>query len=162
MKKEGYVPHTENVAIGKVKGFRKFTRDVDLFKAKDVQEGDSFTLDNIFYDFDKATLRPASIVEIENLISILNKNKTWKIEIANQFIIICSNSYNKSLSARRAKSVVDYLIKHGIPKTRLTYKGYGETSTRVSDAQIAAMKTKKEKEAGHQLNRRTEFKLLQK
>ena len=64
------------------------------------------------------------------------------------------------LSNRRAKSVVDYLVKNGVDADRLTSEGFGETRPRVSDEEIGKMATAKEKEDGHQKNRRTEFNVL--
>lgn len=160
VKKEGYVFHSENFSIDDAQGFRQFTKNVELNKTSTVEAGDNFALNNIFYDFDKSSLRAASITELKNLIGLLKKNPTWKIQISSHTDTRGTSSYNKSLSKRRAKSVVNYLVKNGISKTRLKYKGYGESSPRVTDAQINAMSTETEKENGHQMNRRTEFKLL--
>ena len=71
-----------------------------------------------------------------------------------------TDAYNINLSDRRAKSVVDYLIKNGVDKDRLSSKGYGETQPRVAPEAIAKMATDREKEAAHQENRRTEFQVL--
>ena len=67
---------------------------------------------------------------------------------------------NMSLSQRRAQSCVDYLVTKGIPADRMEAKGYGETTPIIDDATISALPTKEEKEAAHQKNRRTEFRVL--
>ena len=85
----------------------------------------TIVLKNIFFDNAKATLRPASMVEIENVYKLLTENPTLCIEISGHTDNVGSSAYNKKLSNNRAKAVVDALVKKGIDKTRLTYKGYG-------------------------------------
>jgi peptidoglycan-associated lipoprotein len=117
-------------------------------------------LPEIFYDLDKATLRPESKKELDGLIKVLDENPTITIRIEAHTDTRATDSYNINLSNRRAKSVVDYLVKNGVDKDRLTSEGFGETKTRVSDEEIAKMATNEEKEAAHQKNRRTEFMVL--
>ncbi|MDQ3051952.1 MAG: OmpA family protein, partial [Bacteroidota bacterium] len=117
-------------------------------------------LPEIFYDLDKASLRAESKKELDGLIKVLDENPTITIRIEAHTDTRASNEYNIDLSKRRAKSVVDYLIKNGVDRDRLTSEGFGETKSRVSDDEIAKMGTTAEKEAGHQKNRRTEFMVL--
>lgn len=117
-------------------------------------------LPEIFYDLDKATLRPESKKELDGLITILDENPTITIRIESHTDTRASDEYNIDLSKRRAKSVVDYLIKNNVDKDRLTSEGFGETKPVVTDEEIAKMATNEEKEAGHQKNRRTEFNVL--
>jgi peptidoglycan-associated lipoprotein len=84
-------------------------------------------IDNIFYDFNKATLRPESKEALEELITMLDDNPNVTIELSAHTDRIGSDAYNESLSQRRAQSVVDYLIKGGIETDRLTAKGYGKS-----------------------------------
>ena len=123
--------------------------------------GATIVLKNIFYDYDKATLRPESKTELDRLTSLLEENPTLKIELSAHTDSRGSDSYNMDLSQRRAQSVVDYLIDKGVSKDRLVAKGYGETKLVVTDAEIAKMATNADKEEGHQQNRRTEFKILE-
>ncbi len=116
----------------------------------DVKLGDKIILKNIFYDFDKSTLRPESIKELENLLAFLNKRPTLRIEISGHTDNKGSARYNKKLSEDRAKSVVTYLVEHGIDPARLEAKGYG------FDEPIATNDT----DEGRQLNRRTEFMVI--
>jgi peptidoglycan-associated lipoprotein len=117
-------------------------------------------LPEIFYDLDKATLRAESKKELDGLIKILEENPTITIRIEAHTDTRASDSYNIDLSNRRAKSVVDYLVKNGVDKDRLSSEGFGETKVRVTDEEIAKMATNEEKEAAHQKNRRTEFSVL--
>jgi OOP family OmpA-OmpF porin len=102
----------------------------------------------IEYDFDKATLRPASKKILDDLVKLLEVNDNWVIEIASHTDVRGDDSYNMWLSNERAKSVVNYLIEHGIKSDRLKPQGYGETKLLISDATT---------EEQHQRNRRTTF-----
>ena len=94
------------------------------------------------------------------LLELLNKNPNLVVELQAHTDTRGGDEANRILSDKRAKTCKDYLIANGIAADRLESKGFGETTTLVSDAQIAAMATNEEKEAGHQKNRRTEFAIL--
>ncbi len=83
-------------------------------------------IDNIFYDFDKATLRPESTQALDELVKLLNENPNVTIELGAHCDYKGSAEYNKGLSQRRAESVVEYLIAKGISRDRLTPVGYGK------------------------------------
>lgn len=102
----------------------------------------------IEYDYDKATLRPASKKILDDLVDFLNLNNNLSVEISSHTDMRGSDVYNLKLSQERAKSVVDYLIVKGIASDRLVAQGYGESKLLVPDA-----KTEEE----HQKNRRTAF-----
>jgi outer membrane protein OmpA-like peptidoglycan-associated protein/Tol biopolymer transport system component len=157
VRKDGYLFHSENFVIPNESGFRQYNKDADL---KKVEVGQTIVLRNIFFDLDKYTLRPESVNELERLIKLLNENPTMKIEISGHTDTRGSAEHNQELSQNRAKAVVDYLIAHGIDASRLTFAGYGETKTLISDEAIAKMTSSSEKEEAHQQNRRTEFKIL--
>lgn len=132
-------------------------------------------LENIFYDFDKATLRPESEQALDNeLINILNDNPNITIELAAHTDIRGRDAYNQDLSQRRAQSVVDYLISKGIDPGRLTAVGYGETVPKTITKKLAMeypqfkegdvlneeyilTLSEEDQEVAHQINRRTEF-----
>jgi outer membrane protein OmpA-like peptidoglycan-associated protein len=120
-------------------------------KLKKIEAGKNIVLNNIFFDFDKATLRPDSKPELDRVAKVLKDNPSMKIEISGHTDSKGSATYNLKLSESRAKSVVDYLIENGIDKTKLTYKGYGFIKPIASN----------ETEEGRQRNRRTEFKVLE-
>lgn len=159
VKKDGYLFHSENFNVTNSKGYNEIVKNIDL---KKVQVGKSVVLRNIFFDFDKATLRPESKVELNRLIKFLTENSTIKIEISGYTDSRGSNAYNLALSGKRAKSVMDYLIAHGVSANRLTSKGYGEANPIISDAEIAKMKRASDRDEAYQTNRRTEFKILSK
>jgi outer membrane protein OmpA-like peptidoglycan-associated protein len=142
----GYLFHSENLIIEAVEGFKEVNKDIDL---KRIEVGSSIILNNIFFDFDQSTLRDESYTELERLYELLINNAKLIIEISGHTDNKGSRSYNKRLSLNRAKTVVNYLIKKGIDKKRLNYKGYG------FDKPIAENET----ERGRQMNRRTEFKI---
>ncbi|MCX7697828.1 MAG: OmpA family protein [Bacteroidales bacterium] len=112
--------------------------------------GDRFVLRNIYFDYDKATLRPESKNELDRLVSLLKTMPSIKIEVSGHTDNRGSEEYNLKLSYERAKAVVDYLIAAGVESQRLSYKGYGFYQP------IATNET----EEGRQLNRRVEFKVV--
>lgn len=135
-------------------------------------------LPNIFYDFNKWDLRPESMVSLDKLVETLNDNPNVTIELMSHTDSRDTEAYNQELSQKRAQSVVQYLIDKGIEPQRLSAKGYGESNPKVVDAAISAqspfLKTgatlseqyinslagDEQKEIAHQINRRTEFRVL--
>ena len=134
-------------------------------------------IDNIFYDFDQATLRPESMTSLDELVKLLNENPNVTIELSAHCDYKGSAAYNKQLSQRRAESVVKYLIEKGIAHDRLTPVGYGKDKPKTIKKKVAEkypflkaddvlteeyIKSLKpdEQEISNQLNRRTEFRVL--
>jgi peptidoglycan-associated lipoprotein len=135
-------------------------------------------LPNIFYDFGKWDLRPESMVSLDKLVETLNDNPNVTIELMSHTDSRDTEEYNLDLSQKRAQSVVQYLIEKGIDPARLLAKGYGESSPKVVDAAITSqnpflkqgtslseqyinsLATEEQKEIAHQINRRTEFRVL--
>lgn len=134
-------------------------------------------IENIFYDFDKATLRPESKHALDTLIMMLEDNPNVTIELSAHTDRKGSDEYNINLSQRRAQSVVDYLIRHGIAADRLTAMGYGESrpqtvSKRAAERydflpegqvlteQFIDPLTRQQQAIADQINRRTEFQVL--
>lgn len=159
VREEGYLFHSENFNIPETSAYQEVEKNIDL---KKIKVGSAIVLKNIFYDYNKATLRDASKNELDRLTKLLNENPSLKIELSAHTDSRGGNKYNEQLSQRRAQSCVDYLIGKGISKDRLVAKGYGETQLIKTDAEIAKLKFEDEKEAAHQENRRTEFKILSK
>lgn len=118
-------------------------------------------LKNVFFDLGKATLRPESGVELNKLVEFLLANPTIHIELGGHTDTRGDAVENMTLSTNRAKAVYDYIVNRGITAERLTYKGYGETVNINSDEMISKLATDIEKEAAHQENRRTEYKIIQ-
>ncbi|MBI3136858.1 MAG: OmpA family protein [Bacteroidetes bacterium] len=130
------------------------------------------TIEGIEYDFDSAKLRPESEKILDNLIEFLELNSNLTIEIRSHTDMRGNDEYNLKLSERRAQSVVDYLVDHGIPRERLIPKGYGETMpaevpeedgtmVTLTPAYIDALPGQDAKEVAHQRNRRTAFFVLE-
>lgn len=134
-------------------------------------------IENIFYDFDKATLRPESKAALDEMIKMLNDNPNVTIELGAHTDRKGTDKYNEGLAQRRAQSVVDYLIAGGIAPDRLEAKGYGESVPKVINKKMAREHdflhegdtlsapfieklTPEQQEIADQINRRTEFKVL--
>jgi outer membrane protein OmpA-like peptidoglycan-associated protein len=134
-------------------------------------------IDNIFYDFDKATLRPESEKALDDLVKLLNENPNVTIELSAHCDFKGSDEYNKRLSQRRAESVVNYLVAHGIASDRLSPVGYGKEKPKTIRKKMTEKYTwmkendvltedyikkldKEQQEICNQLNRRTEFIVL--
>ncbi len=147
--KPEYLFHSENFNIPEDAVARKITKDILL---KKLEVGSKIVLNNIFFDFNKATLTDESIAELDRVYKLLEETPKLKIEMSGHTDNIGSASYNQKLSEERAKAVVDYLVRKGISAGRLTYKGYGMTQPVASN----------DTEEGRQQNRRTEFKVVEK
>lgn len=169
---KGYLNHQELLSTGTVEESREYTLQFPLASITA-----PVLIDNIFYDLDKATLRPESSKALDELVTLLNQNPHVTIELAAHCDYRGSAEYNKDLSQRRAQTVVDYLIGHGIAKDRLTAVGYGKsqpksikkknaekyTWLKVGDIlteDFIKMQDKAQQEICNQLNRRTEFRVL--
>lgn len=149
---EGYQNSSKNITtVGKPYGTIK-----DTIWVEKVEVGQKFVLENIFYDFDKWDILPASEVELNKLITVLNDNPSWKVELSSHTDARGSDSYNEILSQKRSDSAVGYIIKNGISKDRIIAKGYGETQL-VNHCKNGVECT----DEVHRQNRRTEFKILE-
>jgi outer membrane protein OmpA-like peptidoglycan-associated protein/tetratricopeptide (TPR) repeat protein len=120
----------------------------------------SVTLENVFFDLGKYSLRKESAVELDKLVAFLTANPSIYIEIGGYTDTRGDAKENQLLSENRAKSVYSYLISKGVNAARISYKGYGESQPEISDEEIALLKTDAEKEAAHQKNRRTAYKIV--
>jgi outer membrane protein OmpA-like peptidoglycan-associated protein len=118
------------------------------------------TLQNVFFDLNKSILRPESRIELDRLVYFLKSNPNLKIEIGGHTDSRGNSKENLTLSEDRAQSVVQYLIENGIDAKRLMAKGYGSNKPKFSDQDIANMPTEAKKEAAHQANRRTDYRVL--
>lgn len=116
-----------------------------------------FIFEPIYYDLDKSNIRPDAAVELDKLVGFLRQYPTLVIEIDSYTDSRASGDYNVALSERRANAVVEYLASKGVAANRLVAKWYGKTNL-VNDCGDDAKCT----EAEHQLNRRTEFKVIAK
>lgn len=168
----GYLNKEARLSTVGVKESKIFSQDFSLVTIyKPIQ------MDNIFYDFGKWTLTPASETGLQELVKILRDNPNITIEISAHTDHVGNNEANKTLSERRAQSVVEYLISAGIAKDRLTAVGYGEEkpfvvnavtaqkfsflkeNDELTEAFVNALPADQQEQA-KQINRRTEFRVL--
>ena len=169
---KGFLNHKEELKVAPVEKSEEYTLQFPLASIRV-----PVLIDNIFYDFDKATLRPESTAALDELVKMLNENRNVTIELSSHCDYRGSAAYNKTLSQRRAEAVVNYLIAHGIPKDRLTPMGYGKEKPKtirkkltekytwlkegdVLNEAFIKSRNEKEQEVCNQLNRRTEFIVL--
>ncbi|MCD6069336.1 MAG: outer membrane protein/peptidoglycan-associated protein [Bacteroidetes bacterium] len=121
---------------------------------------DEIKLPSILFETAKWDVRPQFQDSLNFLYNVLIKNPTITIELSAHTDSRGSTKSNDDLSQKRAQSCVDYLISKGIPKERMTAKGWGERKLKIQDAQVTKEKTKEGKEALHAINRRVVFKIL--
>jgi outer membrane protein OmpA-like peptidoglycan-associated protein len=152
---EGYLPNAVHFTKPAVDDIVLNNPTICLFEAPK-GEGGTVTVDNIYYDFNSATLRDESFPVLDQLVSMMNENKDMRLEIGAHTDSKGTDAYNLKLSDARAKSVVDYLIGKGIAVDRLESKGYGESKPVAENANADGS----DNPEGRQKNRRTEFKII--
>ena len=181
-------PDVDYVLLGTCKGFLNHQEQL---RVDSVDESTEYVLqfplasitapvmiDNIFYDFDKATLRPESKEALDKLVTLLKENPNVAIELSAHCDYKGPAEYNKHLSQRRAETVVQYLVEHGIEADRLTPMGYGKEKPKtirkkltekfpflkendvLTEEFIKTLENEEQQEQCNQLNRRTEFIVL--
>ena len=180
-------PGVDYVFLGTCKGFLNHQEQL---RVEPVTESEEYVLqfplasitapvliENIFYDFDKATLRPESTAALDKLVALLNENANVTIELSAHCDYKGSAEYNKGLAQRRAEAVVEYLTAHGIPEDRLKPVGYGKEKPKtirrkltekypflkegdVLTEEFIKKLDEEQQEICNQLNRRTEFIVL--
>ncbi len=146
---DGYLFHSENINISESDVYREIIYNIPL---KPIEIGNAIVLNNIFFDFNSANLRPESYAELGILFKLLTDNPTLRIKISGHTDNVGSPTYNETLSRERARSVVNFLINRGIDPHRLRFEGYGFSRPVASN----------DTEEGRQLNRRTEFEIIEK
>lgn len=169
---KGYLNHKEELKVDSVSESKEYTLQFPLASIRV-----PVMIDNIFYDFDKATLRPESKKALDELVKLLNDNPNVTFELSAHCDYKGPAEYNKKLSQERANNVVAYLTEHGIAKDRLTPVGYGKEKPKTVRKKLTEKypwlkendvltedfikKLDKDKqEICNQLNRRTEFIVL--
>lgn len=169
---DGFLNHKEEINIGNVKESKEYTLQFPLASI-----AAPVLIDNIFYDLNKASLRPESATALDKLVTLLNENPHVTIELSANCDYRGGDEYNKILSQKRAETVVRYLISKGIAADRLTPIGYGKENPKTikkkitekydwlkEGDQLTAEYIKKlsndKQEICNQLNRRTEFRVI--
>ncbi len=170
---KGYLNHKEDLRIDTSSVSREYVLQFPLASITA-----PVLVRNIFYEFDSAELTPESTPALDSLVVLLEENPNITIELASHCDYRGADAYNERLSQRRAESVVNYLIAHGIAADRLTPKGYGEYRPKIvtrkiaelnpflaegdtlTEAFILRIEDEEKQEICNALNRRTEFKVL--
>ena len=170
---KGYLNHKEELSVDTSSVSQEFTLQFPLASIEN-----PVLIRNIFYEFDSAALLESSCLALDSLVDLLNENPNVTIELAAHCDYRGKDEYNERLSQRRAESVVNYLIAHGIDTLRLTPIGYGEKRPKIVTRKIAAtydflnegdtlteafilqLEDEEKQEICNALNRRTEFKVL--
>ena len=180
-------PGVSYLLLGTAKGFMNYKQEMTADSTDQDREyvlqfplssiSKPVMIDNIFFDFGRATLRAESAQSLDELVQLLNDNAGVTIEIGAHCDYVGDDDYNKRLSQQRAESVVEYLIKNGIDSKRLTARGYGESTpktitkkiaekydfltegTQLTEEFIKSLPDDRQ-EICNQLNRRTEFRVI--
>lgn len=150
---KGYLFKSENLLIPKSSAFSSIKKEIIL---SPIKANESIVLNNVFFEFNSASLSNDSKIELDKLFSLLANNPTINVEIQGHTDSKGKNSYNKTLSQNRAESVKSYVINKGISGKRVKANGYGEKKP------IALNENKdgSDNEEGRALNRRIELKII--
>jgi outer membrane protein OmpA-like peptidoglycan-associated protein len=144
----GYIFHSQRYTIPAHSTYTEFS---EKFELDQLRQGASFIVNNLFFDYDKAVLRPESKPELERAVALLKEYPTVRFTIDGHTDNIGSASYNQKLSMQRAEAVREYLVTQGgIDSARVEVRGFGFTKP------LSTNKT----DQGRQENRRTEFTIL--
>jgi outer membrane protein OmpA-like peptidoglycan-associated protein len=146
VKAANHLFYSTNVDLTDSSHYREIVKNIAL---QPLEVGSHIALRNVFFDFNKSTLRKESTAELQEVIDLLKQYPSITVEIAGYTDNKGTDKYNLNLSTARAKSVVTYLEAHGIAAKRLVYKGYGSANPIANNAT----------DEGRQMNRRTEFKI---
>lgn len=142
-----YYPENVNVDLSGVTAYAERTQDLVLVP---LEVGSTVRLNNIFFDVNRATLRPESALELDRLVEYLRANPTVEVEIGGHTDDRGTDEANRTLSQARASAVAAYLAEKGIAPRRVQSRGYGESVPTASN----------DTEEGRQQNRRVEFKVI--
>ena len=153
----GYTFFSQNFNMTNPNGLEAIHMDIPMVP---ISNSTPTLLANVFFDLGKSTLRPESFVELNKLFDFLVNNSTLSIEIGGHTDTRGDDKENLKLSNDRAKAVYDYVIAKGIEAKRISFKGYGETKPVIVDSEISKLSIEQEREAAHQSNRRTEYKII--
>lgn len=148
-KAKGMLPSSINIDLSKLRGRYLELDEKDIVMAP-IAKGSTVTINNLFFELNKAILTPESEPELRRIVSVLNDNKSLAIEISGHTDNTGSDEFNNKLSLDRADAVKTYLLNAGIDSKRIQTKGYGKTKPKESN----------ETEEGRAANRRVEFVIL--
>lgn len=146
--KEDYIAKNENVDLNNIIESTTITRDLYLTP---IEKGAAIVINNIFFDFDKATLTTSSYAELNRILDMMRDNRIRKIEISGHTDSVGDPDYNLNLSQRRARAVYNFFKNHDIIESRLVSQGFGEEQPVVPN----------NTPENRRKNRRVEFKILE-
>ena len=157
--KEDFETTESSVTVPETSGKTSLPLTTSL-KIKEIKVGTdlakTFDIKIIYFDLDKSKIRPDAAIELAKIKDVLEQNPSIKIDVRSHTDCRQTARYNEALSDRRAKSTIAWLVSKGIAKSRLTGKGYGESQL-VNDCGCEPTNASSCSEAEHQLNRRSEF-----
>jgi outer membrane protein OmpA-like peptidoglycan-associated protein len=159
--KPGYENGQTNVTTAKLRGSRSLNADLEIHPTSDailrepIKEGTVIVLENIYYDFNKSSIRKGAAQDLEALAQLMNLYPSMQIELGSHTDSRGTTEYNQDLSVRRAESAKEFLIQRGITSNRIRTVGYGERILRNHCGDNVNCS-----DAEHLLNRRTEVKVL--
>lgn len=146
--REGYLFNSINFSVPKFAEYQEIDMHIIMVRA---EVGSKVILKNIFFDTGKSDLKNESIAEVENIQELLKSNPVLKVQINGHTDNTGNAASNKALSLKRATSVVDYLVAHGVDPSRLSAKGFGADRPIVSND---------DETGGREINRRTEIEII--
>lgn len=144
---KNYYAISENVNTSTLTEYKEITKDLYLTP---IEVGQTIRLNNIFFEFAKADLKPESHGELDRVVKFLTESPSIEIKLSGHTDNVGNDAANMTLSENRAQSVLKYIVAHGIPASRLTAKGYGKTKPITGN----------ESDEGRQFNRRVEFTIV--
>ena len=144
--KDGYETKKTNIATGDT------DKNIALTQKKAIVTEDAIVIENIYFDFNKSSVKKESELSLNKIVEVLTNNPNMSITINAHTDSKGSETYNQTLSESRAKAAYQYLLKKGIPATQLTYKGFGESELLEKCEKCSAKQD--------QTNRRVEFKIV--
>ncbi len=144
---KNYYAISENVNTSTLTEYKEITKDLYL---SPIEVGQTIRLNNIFFEFAKADLKPESYSELDRVVKFLEESPSIEIKLSGHTDNVGNDAANLTLSENRAQSVLKYIVSHGIPASRLTAKGFGKTKPITGN----------ESEEGRQFNRRVEFTIV--
>jgi outer membrane protein OmpA-like peptidoglycan-associated protein len=149
---DGKLSESQNLDTRDVKADQVIAKDFNLdpIAVATIAENVTIVLNNVFFDFDKATLKSESFPELNRVVTLMTDKPNMQIEISGHTDTSGPDQYNLGLSERRAKAVMKYFSDKGVPKERMTVLFFGETKPTESN----------DTKEGRKKNRRVEFKIL--
>ncbi len=157
--KDGYFDDTKKTRIGDCSNATSTNMKLAMELIKIEVSEELITLNNIYYDLDKSYIRPDAAVELDKIVDLMQRNPSLEIELGSHTDCRATSQYNKNLSEKRAKASALYIVNHGISRSRISSKGYGE-SVLTNNCPCEPTSNSRCTEVEHQANRRTTVKVL--